>query len=124
MKEKIKKGDKFVCIKDYVMEDGVIEFSKGVEYLSEKDGCLTDDHGDPDHQMNLEINFFDFFTHTDKFKIENLERRIELLENKLEVAEKALHDIEQWDDDLDDEWGDPGRRASIALQKNLITDGF
>ena len=57
-------------------------------------------------------------------EIENLKTALELAKSKLKVAEKALNDIVRWDDDLDDEWGDPGNRANSALEKMMILDGF
>lgn len=57
-------------------------------------------------------------------EIENLKTALELAKSKLKVAEKALNDIVRWDDDLEDEWGDPGNRANSALEKMMILDGF
>jgi hypothetical protein len=42
-------------------------------------------------------------------------KKLQLAILQLETAKKALMDIKNWDDDLDDEWGDPGIRASRAL---------
>jgi hypothetical protein len=57
-------------------------------------------------------------------EVENLKTALELAKSKLQVAEKALNDIVRWDDDLEDEWGDPGNRANSALEKMMILDGF
>ena len=57
-------------------------------------------------------------------EIENLKTALELTKSKLKVAEKALNDIVRWDDDLEDEWGDPGNRANSDLEKMMILDGF
>lgn len=57
-------------------------------------------------------------------EVENLKTALELAKSKLQVAEKALNDIVRWDDDLEDEWGDPGNRANSALEKMMIMDGF
>lgn len=57
-------------------------------------------------------------------EIENLKTALELAKSKLNVAEKALNDIVRWDDDLEDEWGDPCNRANSALEKMMILDGF
>ena len=57
-------------------------------------------------------------------EIENYKTALELAKSKLQVAEKALNDIVKWDDDLEDEWGDPGERANAALEKIMILDGF
>lgn len=32
-------------------------------------------------------------------------------------AKSALNDVRNWDDDLEDAWGDPGLRAECALNK-------
>ena len=46
----IKKGNRFVCVKDVVMEaTGYIEYFKGVVYESECDGCITDEGNDDIH---------------------------------------------------------------------------
>lgn len=57
-------------------------------------------------------------------EVENLKTALKLAKSKLQVAEKALNDIVRWDDDLEDEWGDPGNRANSALEKMMILDGF
>lgn len=57
-------------------------------------------------------------------EVENLKTALELAKSKLQVAEKALNDIVRWDDDLEDEWGDPGNRANSALEKIMILNGF
>ena len=57
-------------------------------------------------------------------ELENLKAALELAKSKLQVADKALNDIVRWDDDLEDEWGDPGNRANSALEKMMILDGF
>ena len=62
MKEyKIKKGDRFLCIKKYKMEDGEIAYIKGKEYLSEGNTYLTDEQGDYFHKMEDQSNFFEHF---------------------------------------------------------------
>lgn len=57
-------------------------------------------------------------------KIKALEANLEQTKAKLKVAVKALQDIKKWDDDLEDEWGDPGERANSALEKISVLDGF
>lgn len=57
-------------------------------------------------------------------EVENLKTALELAKSKLQVAEKALNDIVRWDDDLEDEWGDPGNRANYALEKMMILEGI
>ena len=47
---KIKKGDKFLCIRDVRMEDSNrLVYSEGEVYVSEFDGYITDDEGDKHH---------------------------------------------------------------------------
>lgn len=46
----IKKGNKFLCIKDVEMEDDKIEYYAGKTYISEVDECITDESGDKDHR--------------------------------------------------------------------------
>ena len=57
-------------------------------------------------------------------KIKALEANLEQTKAKLKVAIKALQDVKKWDDDLEDEWGDPGERANSALEKIAVLDGF
>ena len=46
----IKKGDKFLCIKDVILFDGRgIAYKKGEIYKSERDYCITDISGDKEH---------------------------------------------------------------------------
>lgn len=42
----IHKGDKFHCVENVVTDEGDIIFNKGHYYISERDGCITDDDGD------------------------------------------------------------------------------
>ena len=58
------------------------------------------------------------------WKVEQLKQALELVKSKLKLAENALSDIVKWDDELEDEWGDPGNRANSALEKIMIIDGF
>lgn len=44
--KKIRKGDKFECLKYHAAgEDDKIIFTRGKSYVSESDGCITDDTG-------------------------------------------------------------------------------
>lgn len=45
----IKKGDKFLCIKDFVMDIGDTAYTKGKEYISEYDECVTNNDGNTRH---------------------------------------------------------------------------
>lgn len=61
MKYFIENGDKFLCIKGYVMDTEIVEFSEGEVYRSQKTGCITDNSGDTNHFMENEIDFFEHF---------------------------------------------------------------
>lgn len=61
MQYKIKKGDKFLCLEDYVMEEGEIAYTKDVIYLSELDDKITDNQLDVDHGMYGQDDFFTYF---------------------------------------------------------------
>lgn len=58
---KIKKGDKFVCLKDYVMDNGDIAYSKGNDYISEYNDAITDNNNDKLHIMINQDDFFEYF---------------------------------------------------------------
>jgi len=47
----IQRGDKFLCIKDVIMnnEPDEIAYFQGEIYLSENEGCITDEYGDKSH---------------------------------------------------------------------------
>ena len=60
MNYEIKRGDKFLCLETYVMDDDLIAYTKGQTYISEVDKCITDNDGDKCHEM---INQMDFFEH-------------------------------------------------------------
>lgn len=50
----IKKGDKFKCIKDVIMDDNSksIAYTSGKIYISELDECITDNQGIADHHWS------------------------------------------------------------------------
>lgn len=50
----IKKGDKFKCIKDVIMDNDPndIAYTKGKIYISESDKCITDNRGNINHYWN------------------------------------------------------------------------
>lgn len=50
----IRKGDVFECIEHVVMDDGEVLYRKGKAYASEKDGCITDDNHDENHEWNIQ----------------------------------------------------------------------
>jgi len=62
MEYKIKKGDKFLCLEDYVMyDDDLIAYEQGKIYISEIDGCITDEQKDVKHKMDGQYDFFKHF---------------------------------------------------------------
>jgi hypothetical protein len=70
----IKKGQKFKCVKDYVMRGGEIAYKAGKNYKSEIDYCLTDEQGTKKHGMSLSTDFYEHFELIEsKVKIEWLE---------------------------------------------------
>ena len=58
---KIKKGDKFLCINDFVMDAQWVAYTKSKEYVSKRDKCITDDSGDYFHEMDGIDDFFEYF---------------------------------------------------------------
>ena len=50
----IKKGDKFKCIKDVIMDDDPksIAYTSGRTYISEYDTCITDNYGSSNHRWS------------------------------------------------------------------------
>lgn len=61
VKPTIRKGDRFLCKKDYVMEDDSIAYVRGKVYLAESDRYLTDESGSDLHRMNDETDFYEHF---------------------------------------------------------------
>jgi hypothetical protein len=61
MEYKIKKGDRFLCLKNYVMDDDRVAYNKGLIYLSELDDRITDNEFDVMHYMNGQDDFFEYF---------------------------------------------------------------
>ena len=61
MNYKIKKGDRFLCLEDYEMDDERIAYSKGKIYFSELDGRITDNEFDIMHEMEGQNDFFEYF---------------------------------------------------------------
>lgn len=63
--KQIRKGDVFECIQHVVMEDGGVAYIKGNTYASEKDGCITDEQHDENHEWNIqeddEENWWHYF---------------------------------------------------------------
>ena len=61
MEYKIKKGYRFICLEDYIMDDDRIAYTKGKVYKSELDNRITDDDFDIQHEMQGQIDFFEYF---------------------------------------------------------------
>lgn len=57
----IEKGDKFLCLEDYIMQNGDIAYTKGVEYISEIGGCITDNVSNVGHRISVNKRFFKHF---------------------------------------------------------------
>ena len=69
MKYFIEKGDMFLCIKNYIMDDYSTDYIKGNIYTSEIDNCITDDDGDTKHEMSNQDDFFEYFKLLQKITI-------------------------------------------------------
>lgn len=61
MRYTIEKGDTFKCIKTFKMEGGEVSYSRGREYFSEVNNCITDNELDVYHNMNDVEDFFKHF---------------------------------------------------------------
>lgn len=50
----IKKGDEFECIKPVIMDDNPLDvvYTEGELYISEYDGCITDNQNNKSHYWN------------------------------------------------------------------------
>jgi hypothetical protein len=62
MEYKIKKGDRFLCLENYIMNDDRVAYTKGKTYLSDLDNRITDDKFDVMHEMNGQDDFFEYFS--------------------------------------------------------------
>ena len=62
MEYKIKKGDRFLCLENYIMDDDRVAYTKGLIYTSELDNRITDDDFDVFHEMNGQDDFFEYFS--------------------------------------------------------------
>ena len=63
LNKQIRKGDVFECIRHVVMVDGEVLFRKGKAYASEKDGCITDEEHDENHEWYIQENDEDNWWH-------------------------------------------------------------
>lgn len=52
--KKIRKGDVFECIEHVIMDDGKVAYRKNKAYASEKDGCITDEEHDENHEWSIQ----------------------------------------------------------------------
>ena len=55
--DKIHIGDKFYCTETVVMDDDVVAYRCGEYYTSEREGCITDEAGDIDHEWHNTSSF-------------------------------------------------------------------
>ena len=60
-KPKLKQGEKYECIEDYVMDDGRIAYKKGETYEMVSDENLNDEQDCANHKMNDERDFYVYF---------------------------------------------------------------
>ena len=63
----IRKGDRFYCHRDVVMEDGEITYARGGTYTSEENGYITNGLGEKNHEWRNEPgedSWWDYFTRT------------------------------------------------------------
>ena len=61
MEYKIKKGDIFLCLEHYKMDNERISYTKGKLYYSELDSRITDNEFDVLHEMDGQSDFFEYF---------------------------------------------------------------
>jgi len=57
----INKGDTFLCIKDFYMNDDTLTFKKGKFYVSQRNNCITNNYGNKGHIMNQFEPFSEYF---------------------------------------------------------------
>lgn len=58
---KIRKGDRFECIKTVIMNDGEVAYQKGYAYISEMEDCITDKTGCIEHRWNGKLEWQTYF---------------------------------------------------------------
>lgn len=86
MEVDIKRGDKFRCILDVVMScDNKIEYIKDKVYISDNDGCITDESGDSRHRWQ-NVSYFSqhFLPITGDVSISETPREITVAKRKFE----------------------------------------
>lgn len=59
--KEIDKGDIFLCKDHVVMHNGEVAYIKGKTYVSERDGCITDEQNDDNHCWTGELDWRIFF---------------------------------------------------------------
>lgn len=69
MEYKIKKGDRFLCLEDYIMDDDRVAYTKGLVYLSELDNRITDNDFDSEHEMKDLVDFFEYFRYLPTYNV-------------------------------------------------------
>jgi len=69
MEYRIKQGEKFLCIKDLIMDDDTIAYTKGKVYLSEMRNCITDNEDCTLHEMQDMDDFFEHFERVEDNKL-------------------------------------------------------
>lgn len=87
---KIKKGDTFLCLKDYKMKYGSIDYTKGSVYKSDIEGSITDNEHCTFHEMEELEDFFEYFKPLDNTKLpvwvkelyRDLQERMKVLEGR------------------------------------------
>ena len=87
----IKKGDKFECIKDVIMDNNPkdIAYTSGKIYISELDGYITDDQNKADHHWSNEESE-QYFIKLPKNKKEMVNHPSHYKNNKYECIDVML----------------------------------
>ncbi len=87
----IKKGDKFECIKDVIMDNNPkdIAYTSGKIYISELDGYITDDQNKVDHHWSNEESE-QYFIKLPKSKKEMVNHPSHYKNNKYECIDVML----------------------------------
>ena len=90
----IKKGDKFKCIKSVCINDNPNEvaYDKGKIYISEEDGCITDNDKNINHKWHDDwiLEFFIRITDTSESQKEMINHPQHYKNNKYEAIDVML----------------------------------
>ena len=90
----IKKGDKFKCIKSVCINDNPNEvaYDKDKIYISEEDGCITDNDKNINHKWNDDwiLEFFIRITDTSEHQKEMVNHPSHYKNNKYEAIDVML----------------------------------